>query len=75
MIILMKFKNCFMNHHALKKIEARVEKNILFLGNTVIYVHRMKYYMFIYEKSTCLSMKKVRGYQKMVRYLSSRVLF
>lgn len=26
MIILMKFKSCFMKHHVLKKMEARMEK-------------------------------------------------
>lgn len=48
MIILMKFKNCFMNHQVLKKMEARVEKKILFIDNTTIYANCMKYYMVSY---------------------------
>lgn len=52
MIILMKFKNCFMNHQVLKKMEARVKKTpTLFLGNSMIYVNCMKYYMVIYLKN------------------------
>lgn len=53
MIILIEFKNCFMNHQVLKKMEAKVEKKIC-LGNDMLTV----------QGTTLLSIQKLWGHQK-----------